>query len=91
MKQDSLLNEIEILLETKINPSVAMHGGLIEFREWDENTGTLYLFLKGACSGCAMSSVTLKRGVEGMIKHYIPEVKTIEGIDDPDSEVKPYY
>ena len=91
MKQDSLLNEIESLLETKINPSVAMHGGLIEFREWDENTGTLYLFLKGACSGCAMSSVTLKQGVEGMIKHYIPEVKTIEGIDDPDSEVKPYY
>ena len=91
MKQDSLLNEIEILLETKINPSVAMHGGLIEFREWDENTGTLYLFLKGACSGCAMSSVTLKQGIEGMIKHYIPEVKIIEGIDDPDSEVKPYY
>ena len=91
MKKDSLINEIEILLETRINPSVAMHGGLIEFREWDENTGTLYLFLKGACSGCAMSSVTLKQGVEGMIKHYIPEVKMIEGIDDPDSDVNPYY
>ena len=91
MKNDSLINEIEILLETKINPSVAMHGGMSEYREWDENTGTLYLFLRGACSGCAMSSVTLKQGVEGMIKHYIPEVIKVEGIDDPDSDVNPYY
>ena len=91
MKKNSLISEIKSLLETRINPSVAMHGGLIEFREWDEDTGILYLFLRGACSGCAMSSVTLKQGVEEMIKHYIPEVKKIEGIDDPDSEVNPYY
>ena len=87
----TLQKEIEILLETKINPQVAMHGGSIEFREWDADNGILYLFLKGACSGCSMSSETLKMGVENMIKHYFPEVKLVEGIDDPNSDVGPYY
>ena len=90
-KKSSLEKEIEILLESRINPQVAMHGGRIEFREWDADNGILYLFLQGACSGCAMSSVTLKQGVEGMIKHYIPEVKSVEGIDDPQSNIDPYY
>lgn len=83
--------EIEKLLESKINPQVAQHGGSIEFREWDADNGILYLFLKGACSGCSMSSATLKTGVETMVKHYFPEVKLVEGIDDPDSEIDPYY
>ena len=83
--------EIENLLESKINPQVAQHGGSIEFREWDADNGILYLFLKGACSGCSMSSATLKTGVENMVKHYFPEVKLVEGIDDPDSEIDPYY
>ena len=90
-KKSSLEKEIEILLESKINPQVAMHGGRIEFREWDADNGILYLFLRGACSGCSMSSATLKMGVENMVKHYFPEVKLLEGIDDPDSEVDPYY
>ena len=87
----SLEKEIVILLESKVNPSVAMHGGHISFREWVEDNGILYLFLQGACSGCAMSSATLKIGVENMIKHYFPEVKLVEGIDDPNSDVDPYY
>jgi Fe-S cluster biogenesis protein NfuA len=90
-KKSSLEKEIIILLESKINPSVAMHGGNISFKEWDEDNGILYLFLQGACSGCAMSSATLKMGVENMIKHYFPEVKLVEGIDDPNSNVDPYY
>ena len=91
LSNSTLEKEIEILLESKINPQVAMHGGRIEFREWDADNGFLYLFLKGACSGCSMSSATLKMGVENMVKHYFPEVKLVEGIDDPDSEVDPYY
>ena len=87
----TLQKEIEILLETKINPQVAKHGGNLEFRVWDADNGILYLFLKGACSGCSMSSETLKMGVENMIKHYFPEVKLVEGIDDPNSDVDPYY
>ena len=90
-KKSSIQKEIEILLESRINPQVAMHGGSIEFREWDADNGILYLFLKGACSGCSMSSETLKAGVESMIKHYFPEVKLVEGIDDPNSDVDPYY
>ena len=47
--------------------------------------------MSGACSGCAMSTATLKMGVENILKHYVPEVALVEGRDDPNSEVAPYY
>ena len=53
--------------------------------------GHLDLILGGACSGCASSTITLKMGVENMVKHYVPEVKTISAADDPNSTVDPYY
>ena len=53
--------------------------------------GHLDLILGGACSGCASSTITLKMGVENMLKHYVPEVKTISAEDDPNSTVDPYY
>ena len=49
------------------------------------------VFLSGACSGCAMSTLTLKMGIENMLKYYIPEVLAVEGIEDPNSTVSPYY
>ena len=47
--------------------------------------------MSGACSGCSMSSATLKMGVERLLQHHIPEIALVEGVDDPDSEVSPYY
>ena len=53
--------------------------------------GIVTMFMSGSCSGCASSTLTLKNGIEGMLKHYIPEVIRVEGVDDENSEVAPYY
>ena len=64
--------QIEELLETRVRPSVAGHGGDIVFHGY--SGGVVELEMKGACSGCPSSMATLKMGVENMLKHYIPEV-----------------
>ena len=86
---DEIISLIEQLIETKIQPSVAFHGGIINFVSY--NDGNLVLELSGACAGCAGSTATLKNGVESMIKHYIPEVLTVDAVHDQNSGVEPYY
>jgi Fe-S cluster biogenesis protein NfuA len=73
-----IIDQIKELLETRVRPAVAQDGGDIVYRGYKD--GTLYLGMQGACSGCPSSTVTLKRGVESLIKHYVPEVETIEAI-----------
>lgn len=51
------------------------------FKDFDEKTGIVHLFLKGSCSGCPSSSVTLKMGIEKMLLHYIPEITSVEAED----------
>jgi hypothetical protein len=67
-----------------------MHGGVVKLQDFDMDTGVALMLMSGACSGCASSSVTLKLGVENMLKHYIPEVNAVEGVDDPNFN-DPYY
>ena len=86
---NEVVEEIKSLIESHVKPAVAGHGGNIEFVSYDQ--GHLVLELGGACSGCAGSTMTLKMGVENMMKHFVPEVKTIEAIDDPFSDVDPFY
>ena len=86
---EEILKEIQHHLDTKVNPSVAGHGGAVKILEFKD--GVLHLEMKGTCSGCAGSSMTLKFGVENMLKHYVPEVTAVEGHDDPNSTVDPYY
>ena len=86
---EEIIKQIKELIETHVKPSVATHGGNIEFLQYDN--GRLLLELGGACSGCAGSTMTLKMGVENMVKHYVPEVKTVEAQDDPFSNVDPFY
>ncbi|KAK9829076.1 hypothetical protein WJX72_003764 [[Myrmecia] bisecta] len=74
---------IKELLETRIRPSVQEDGGDIQYRGFDEATGTVTLKMQGACSGCPSSAVTLKGGIENMLMHYIPEVKQVVE-DKPD-------
>jgi Fe-S cluster biogenesis protein NfuA len=57
---------------------VAQDGGDIVYRGYAK--GTLYLAMQGACSGCPSSAITLKNGIEGLIKHYVPEVETVEAV-----------
>lgn len=76
VQDDSLLDElskqIKELIDTRVRPAVAMDGGDIEFERFDR--GIVYLRMRGACSGCPSSTVTLKSGVENMLRHYVPEV-----------------
>jgi Fe-S cluster biogenesis protein NfuA len=73
-----IIDQIKELLETRVRPAVAQDGGDIVYRGYRD--GKLYLGMQGACSGCPSSMVTLKRGVESLIKHYVPEVETVEAV-----------
>jgi len=68
----SIEAQIRELLDTRVRPAVAQDGGDIVFQSFE--AGIVYLRMQGACSGCPSSSMTLKNGVENMLKHYIPEV-----------------
>lgn len=73
---DSLLDEIskqiKELIDTRVRPAVAQDGGDIVFDRFER--GVVFLKMRGACSGCPSSTVTLKNGVENMLRHYVPEV-----------------
>ena len=79
-EDSEIVQQIKELIEVKIRPAVAMDGGDIVFNSFEE--GIVYLTLKGSCSGCPSSSITLKNGIENMLKHYIPEVTSVEQIED---------
>lgn len=68
--------QIAEILETRVKPAVAMDGGNIEFVEFRE--GVVYLRMEGACAGCPSSTMTLKHGIENLLKHYVPEVERVE-------------
>ena len=70
-----IVAQIGELLETRIRPAVAGDGGDIAYRGFKD--GVVYLTLQGACSGCPSSTATLKHGIEGLLKHYIPEVTEV--------------
>jgi Fe-S cluster biogenesis protein NfuA len=75
-----LAKQIRELIETRVRPAVAQDGGDIVFRGFDEATGTVQLEMHGACSGCPSSTLTLKQGIENMLKHYVPEVQNVEAV-----------
>jgi Fe-S cluster biogenesis protein NfuA len=70
-----IVDQIKELLETRIRPAVANDGGDIRYRGFRE--GVVYLQMQGACSGCPSSTATLKHGIEGLLKHYVPEVTEV--------------
>ena len=67
-----IINQIKELLDTRVRPAVAQDGGDITFHGFDH--GIVYLYMQGACSGCPSSTMTLKMGIENLLRHYIPEV-----------------
>jgi len=73
-----IIDQIKELIETRVRPAVAQDGGDIVYKGYRD--GHLYLSLHGACSGCPSSTVTLKRGIESLIRHYVPEVETVEAV-----------
>lgn len=73
-----IIDQIKELIETRVRPAVAQDGGDIVYRGYKD--GTLFLALQGACSGCPSSAITLKRGIESLIRHYVPEVESVEAV-----------
>ena len=89
-EHDEIVKDIKTVLEEKVAPSVAAHNGAIGFINFASDTGVATLKLSGSCSGCAMSKITLQRGVEQTLKHYVPEVKSIVGQDDEEAAGQGY-
>lgn len=73
-----IVAEIKELIATRVRPAVANDGGDIIFRRFDVDTGIVHLSMRGACSGCPSSTLTLKQGVENLLRHYVPEVTAVE-------------
>ncbi len=71
--------QIKELLDTRVRPAVAQDGGDIVFREFKD--GVVYLEMFGACSGCPSSAMTLKDGIENLLKHYIPEITEVRAVE----------
>ena len=88
--KEEILEQISTIFEENVNPGVASHGGMIRLEDFDMESGRVLVILSGGCSGCASSTITLKMGVENMLKHYVPEVTAVEGMDDPNFN-DPFY
>jgi Fe-S cluster biogenesis protein NfuA len=87
---NEIVKTINKVIDQYVQPAVEQHGGFIMFEDFDQETGRVSVLLQGSCSGCASSTVTLKLGVENMLKHYVPEVTSVVGMDDPNFN-NPYY
>lgn len=73
-----IIAQIRELIDTRIRPAVANDGGDIVYRGFQR--GTVYLKMQGACAGCPSSTMTLKNGIEQLLKHYVPEVSDVQAI-----------
>ncbi|NWG91984.1 MAG: NifU family protein [Parvularculaceae bacterium] len=75
-----VVEQIIELIDTRVRPAVAADGGDIVFQHYEPRTGVVFLSLHGSCSGCPSSTMTLKAGIENMLKHYVPEVVKVEAV-----------
>jgi len=73
---------IKEIIETRIRPFVKEDGGDVKYMGFDESKGLVTLQMKGSCAGCPSSAITLKNGIENMLKHYVAEVETVEAVDE---------
>ncbi|WP_284162642.1 NifU family protein [Frigidibacter sp. SD6-1] len=75
---EEIVNQIKELLDTRVRPAVAQDGGDITFHGFDR--GVVYLHMQGSCAGCPSSTLTLKMGIENLLRHYIPEVTEVRPV-----------
>jgi Fe-S cluster biogenesis protein NfuA len=73
-----IVAQIRELIDTRVRPAVEQDGGDIVYRGFRD--GTVFLAMHGACSGCPSSTMTLKQGIESLLKHYVPEVEAVEAV-----------
>jgi Fe-S cluster biogenesis protein NfuA len=75
-----IVEQIKDLIETRVRPAVAKDGGDITFHSWEHDSGIVKLRMRGSCAGCPSSALTLKSGIENMLRHYVPEVNAVEQV-----------
>jgi Fe-S cluster biogenesis protein NfuA len=75
-----IVRELKEIIDARIRPAVARDGGDITFHSWDHDAGVVRLNMRGACAGCPSSTLTLKQGIENMLRHYVPEVNRVEQV-----------
>ena len=75
-----VVSQIKELIDTRVRPAVAQDGGDIIFKGFDGGAGIVFLHLQGSCAGCPSSTMTLKNGIENMLRHYVPEVNAVEAV-----------
>jgi Fe-S cluster biogenesis protein NfuA len=88
-QNDEVFLEVAALIEEHVNPSIASHGGIVTLKRVVGDKA--YVIMGGGCQGCAASSITLKKGVESMIKAKIDEINEIVDITNHDAGINPYY
>lgn len=79
-EEKEIVVQIIELLDTRVRPAVAQDGGDIVFHKFVPDNGIVYLTMRGACAGCPSSTLTLKSGIENLLKHYVPEVTSVEAM-----------
>ncbi len=84
-----LAERVKTVLETEINPAIASHGGVITLVGVQDTE--IYLEMGGGCQGCAMSRMTLRQGVERMVRQAVPEVSVIHDVTDHESGENPFF
>ena len=89
MENLEIKERVQHLLDTSINPGVAGHGGFVRLMDVQDNV--VYLQMGGGCQGCGMADVTLKAGIESLIKEEIPEVAEVLDTTDHAAGRNPYY
>ena len=75
-----IVAQIRELIDTRVRPAVAQDGGDIIYKGFDGGSGIVFLHLQGSCAGCPSSTMTLKNGIENMLRHYVPEVNDVEAV-----------
>ena len=84
-----LADRVREVLDSQVNPAIASHGGAISLV--DVQDAEIFLEMSGGCQGCAMSRLTLRQGVERMLRQAIPELTAVHDVTDPASGVNPYF
>lgn len=87
--EDPTAQSIQEVLDSKVNPGISSHGGFVSLVEYKEDTA--YIAFGGGCQGCGLVDVTLKQGVEVMIRESVPEVQNIVDLTDHASGDQPFY
>jgi Fe-S cluster biogenesis protein NfuA len=79
-EDEEIVSQIKELIETRVRPAVAQDGGDIIFKGFDGSSGVVFLHMRGSCAGCPSSTMTLRNGIENMLRHYVPEVTAVEAV-----------